>query len=56
LDKGLPVNIAGLSGRSSIPVAIVSQTGQIAVSISDAIAVTNASDTSPLSVQVVKGQ
>jgi len=54
LSKGLPVNIAGLSGHPSIPVEVVGQIGKIAVSISDAVPVTNSSDNSPLSVQMVK--
>jgi len=54
LKQGIPVNITGLSGHPSIPVTLVGQTGTLSVSASNAIPVTNAPDSSPLSVQVVK--
>src|ERR1700722_7270894 len=43
-------------GHPSIPVAVVGPTGTLTVSAANPIAVTNASDTSPLSVQIVKPQ
>jgi len=47
----LPVNLAGLSNHPSVPVSIVSQTGDVSVQIADAVAVKNPSDGTPLSVK-----
>lgn len=47
----IPVNLAALGGHKSVPVAIVSQAGDLSVQVADAVAVKNPSDGTPLAVK-----